>query len=177
MIELFNQFRDLINQLGIISILIILLFFFYRVLSAASSKWSQREKTYYKILQSLGKWKDSLMDRLEYYIEPSSGYDDKHTETENYKNKDIIGADAYNEVRDHLHVAPIFLSNKTIEKLENLLREYYVISEHRAVTKEDYLKQSYKLVNETYSSILQSAKYDLKRSKYLEIIKKLLPEN
>lgn len=128
-------------------------------------------------MQSLGKWKDSLVDRLEYYIEPGSGYDDKHTETENYKNKDILGADAYNEVRNHLHVARIFLNDKTIEKLESLLNEYYVISEHRAVTKEDYLRQSYKLVNETYSSILQSAKYDLKRSKYLEIIKKLLPES
>lgn len=41
-----------------------------------SASWSEREKYYYELLAALGKWKNSLNDRREFYMEPSSEYRD-----------------------------------------------------------------------------------------------------
>jgi hypothetical protein len=145
--------------------------------AAFQAKWTEREKYYYELLAALGKWKNSLADRLDYYMEPGSEYrDDAITVLPGFITLSAKGSEAAAVVRDQLPVARLFLDEKTVSMLDEMASEHWLISEMDAVCTQDYLEKTKKLVANTYVAVFTVAKKDLKRSRYLALAKKFLPQ-
>jgi hypothetical protein len=139
--------------------------------------WSEREKYYYELLAALGKWKNSLLDRSVYYMEPGSEFrDDSITTLPGFKNLSLSGQEALSSIRDQLTVARLFLSEKAVACMDKMVSEHWQISEMDAVCNADYLEKTLKLVTYTYDQIFLDAKKDLKRSRYLALVNKFLPK-
>jgi hypothetical protein len=142
-----------------------------------SASWTEREKYYYELLAALGKWKNSLADRLDYYVEPGSDYRDASiTVMPGFQSLNAKGNEASAAVRDQLPVARLFLAEKTATILDEMLSDHWLISEMDAVCNQDYLEKNIKIVNSTYDAVFAAAKKDLKRSRYLALVNKFLPK-
>jgi hypothetical protein len=61
--------------------------------------------------------------------------------------------------------------------MDELIREHWFIKEHGAVNTSHYLSSSYKIVDNAYQSILADASKDLKRSRFLAVVKKVLSKD
>jgi hypothetical protein len=139
--------------------------------------WSEREKYYYELLAALGKWKNCLSDRTDYYMEPGSEYrDDTITVMPGFQSLGRKGSEASSTVRDQMTVARLFLSENTVAMLDEMLSEHWMISEMDAVCTKDYLDKTLELVTRTYNAVFSDAKKDLKRSRYLALVNKFLPK-
>ncbi|WP_367866966.1 hypothetical protein [Pedobacter sp. WC2423] len=176
-INLFEDSVNLANRYGISLLLILSVLFTIRIVISSQARWSEREKFYYDILKNLGIWKDSLSDRLDYYQQPGSEYDTEHENKPYFLARSEQGRNAYQNIREQVNIGRIFLSDKSIADLEDLIGEYWVIREHRAVSTLDYLQLTSDIVRKTYSSILQDAKRDLNKSRYLELLKKVVAKS
>lgn len=144
---------------------------------ASTTKWPEREKYYYHLLSSLGKWQDSLEALGDYYMEPGSEYrDDQISLKPRFKILMDKGTEAHEEIRQELHVARLFLSPHSVKLLEDMLGEHWFIQEMDAVCIADYLAKTVKLATCSYNAILFDAKKDLKRSKYLILINQFIPK-
>jgi len=176
MAEQIKSVFELINLYGTPVIFTVIILFLAKMISASSGRWAEREHYYYTILKSLGSWKNSLADRLDYYLEPSSAYREEPT-TASYIKMSALGSSSYEEIRSHIHIGRLFLNQHSLEAIEELISEYWHIKEFGAINTEDYLRQSIKIVDDTYNIILNSAKKDLAKSRYTELLKKALSKD
>lgn len=172
--EALLKFIESANKYGI-PIPLIVLILGVAIWAALTVRWSEREKYYYGLLDALGKWKDSVTDRKDYYMEPGSEYRDATiTVIPRFKALTTREAEAFNSLRDQLNVARIFLSEKSVTLLDGLLSDHWLICEMDALCTKDYLEKTEEVVSNAYSSLLLDAKLDLKRSRYLALMKKIL---
>jgi hypothetical protein len=171
MFEFIKENIEAANRLGLPIPLIILIFGLYLILSLRADRWTEREKYYYEIIKSLGIWKNSLADRLDYYQEPNSSYNDDHTNNTHFERLSEKGSLALEALRDQFNVAKIFLSANSISAVEKMMSEHWYIKEHKAICKMDYLEASFKVSESAYESILKDAKCDLNKSRYAAILK------
>jgi hypothetical protein len=142
-----------------------------------SASCSEREKYYYELLAAWGKWKNSLNDRREFYMEPGSEYrDDTIMALPGYQKYQTKGNEAFNTIRDQLPVARLFLSGKTTTLLDEMISDHWLIETMDAVCTSDYLDKTPPVVERAYEAILADAKKDLKRSRYLALLNKFLPK-
>ena len=176
MLETFEKILAVVNQYGIAAILIILVMILIRIISSTSSKWPLREKYYLELLLNLGIWKNSLSDRLNYYSEPGSEYNDSHTNSPGYVFHSQSATSALKVIRDQIHVGRIFLSKNSITAIETLIAEHWYINEHKAICNADYLTLTLEEVEKSYTAILADAQKDLKYSRYLELLKNVVPK-
>ena len=176
-INLFEDSVNLANRYGISLLLILSVFFIIRIVISSQARWSEREKFYYDILKNLGIWKDSLADRLDYYQHPGSEYDTEHENRPHFLARNEQARNAYQSIREQVNIGRIFLSDKSIADLEDLLGEYWVINEHKAISTLDHLQLTSEIVRKTYNSMLQDAKRDLNKSRYLELVKKFVAKS
>ena len=177
MIELLEKGIALANHYGISVLLILSTIFLVRIILAAQGKWSEREKYYFEILKNLGNWRDSLSDRKDYFQQPGSVYDETYPQSTYYKKEGEKAADALSAIREQMSVARVFLSKKSIAIIEELINEHWYISEHGAMNAADYLDSTHDIVDKAYRSILTDASRDLKRSRYLNIVKQVLSKD
>lgn len=84
---------------------------------------------------------------------------------------------ALSAIREQMSVARVFLSKKSIAILEELINEHWYFSEHGAMNAADYLDSTHDIVDKAYRSILTDASVDLKRSRYLNIVKQVLSKD
>lgn len=176
MTDIFQITLDQLNKYGTAGILGCLLYIIYKIITASSTKWSAREQSYLTLLQNLGTWNNSLSDRLSYYQEPGSWYRDDPN-TASFKENCIKGEAAYQNIRDHLSISRIFLSDNAKNVLEELLSTHWYIAEHEAICTADYLNKTSRLVQTTYDILLVEAKSDFSRSRKLKFVQKLLEKN
>lgn len=174
MIELLEKGVELANHYGISVLLILTIIFLVRIILATQGKWSEREKYYFEILKNLGTWRDSLIDRMDYFQQPGSVYDERYSQSTYYKKKGEQAADALTAIREQINVARVFLSKKSIAILDELIKEHWYISEHGAINAKDYLDSTHDIVDKAYQAILTDASRDLNRSRYLNIVKQAL---
>ncbi len=171
MLETFEKILAIINQYGIAALLIISIIILIRIISSTSSNWPLREKYYLELLLNLGIWKNSLSDRLDYYSQPGSEYNDGYTNSPRYIFLSESATSALKVIRNQIHVGRIFLSKKSIAAVDKLIAEHWYINEHRAICNEDYLMLTLEEVEKSYIAILSDAQKDLKRNRYLELLK------
>jgi len=176
MTDIINIVLDFINKYGTAGILGCVLYIVYKIITASSTKWSEREQSYYTLLQNLGTWNNSLADRLSYFQEPDSWYRDDPT-TQSFLENRIKGEAAYQNIRDHLSISIIFLSDNAKNSLEDLLSKHWYIAEHDAICTADYLNKTSKLIQTTYDILLLEAKNDFSRNRKLKFMQKLLAKN
>lgn len=169
--EVVRQFVVEANNYGIpIPLLITLVFLF--IFYSRINRWFGREKYYSELFKHLGGWMISLGDRLDYYQEPGSEYND-NIQSEHFKKLCDDGYAAFKNVREILPIARLFLSNQSIDALDNLISNHWYISEHGAINTQDYLSSTLKEVTLAYNQVLKNAKKDLKRSQYTSIFQKI----
>lgn len=175
MSEIITNAINEINRYGILSFLVFGIYLVFRIIISSKGHWPGREKYYYEILMYLGIWKNSLNDRLNYYQEPGSEYHDYSNNLFFQKQIQIAGQ-ATGIIREQLNVARLFLSKSSVIAIEELINEYWVISEHKAINDNDYLKLTHAVVKKAYDLILADASRDLKKNRFLELIKNVTPK-
>jgi hypothetical protein len=164
-----------INRYGILSFLVFGVYLVFRIIISSKGQWPGREKYYYEILMNLGIWKNSLNDRLNYYQQPGSEYYD-YSNNAFFQKQSQIAGQATGIIRDQLNVARLFLSKSSVLAIEELISEHWVISEHKAINNNDYLELTYAEVKKAYDLILADASRDLKKTRFLELIKNVVPK-
>ncbi|WP_316838933.1 hypothetical protein [Pedobacter gandavensis] len=177
MIDLFEKGVELANHYGISLLLILVIVFGLRIVLSSTEKWSEREHYYYELLKNLGIWKNSLSDRLDYFQQSDSEYDELHTKTTHFQEKSAKAILALQSIREQINVSRIFLSKQSIHIIDELISEHWFIKEHEAINTSDYLRSTYEIVDNAYQSILADASKDLRRSRFLAIIKKVLSKD
>jgi hypothetical protein len=177
MIELFEKGIELANHYGISLLLILAIVFAVRVILSSPGKWTEREHYYYELLKNLGIWKNSLSDRLDYFQQPGSEYDESHTQSVYFQDRSTKASSALQSIREQINVSRIFLSKQSIQIVDELIREHWFITEHRAINISDYLSSTYEIVDNAYQLILADASKDLQRSRFLAVLKKVLSKD
>jgi len=152
--------------------LLILLIVVY-VFERSRIHWDSRQTYYLDILKQLGTWKNSLSDRLGYYQEPGSEYRTEHLKTEHYKSLMEKSGNAFQNVRESLHISRLFLATSSLDALDRLISEHWVIAEHGAISDEDYVSSTYVEVEKAYEQLLKDARADLKKGRYAQLFKSL----
>jgi len=132
-------------------------------------KWSARQSYYIDILKNLGIWKNSLGDRLDYYLEPGSMYH-PDPKGEHFTGLATKGHGAYLAIKDKMPEARLFLSEASMKVLDHLVSEYWSITEIEVSSTAEYLERAFEEVKAAYEKLLAHAKNDLKRSQYLDIV-------
>jgi hypothetical protein len=171
--EILKKIIELVTHYSAIGTLACSIFIVYKIAMASSSRWSEREQSYYVLLQNLGSWNNSLSDRLNYYIEPGSENKDDPN-TVHFRESQMKGVVAYQNIRNQLDIGRIFLSNTATNAVEELLGNYWYIAEYGALCTADYLRQTKKEVQKAYDIILIEAKRDLTKNRRLKFVQKLV---
>jgi hypothetical protein len=136
--------------------------------------WSIREKYYCDLLLNLGNWKDSLLERMDYYQYPGSEYEDSDIgKIPGFVQLQSTGGKALKAIKESRNLTALFLSEKSSLVLNELLTEHWVIAEHKAMNGSEYLDLTYKIVANAYTVILSDAKKDLNRGKYAIFIQNI----
>ncbi len=123
-------------------------------------QWSKREQRYSELLTHLYKMKLTLQDREKYYLQPGSEHDESVTDNERFNSLSQNEFKSYEAIRELIGPSSIFLSTKTIDELERLVRKHWSIAEFSTCTA-DYLTQARKLVDKAYSAVLKEAQGEL----------------
>lgn len=123
--------------------------------------WSFREKYYMGLLEHLTILRITLLDRSNYYLEPGSEHNDKHTDTEHFQELTLRGSESYRTVRELIGPASVFLSDKSISALGELMSEHWHVANF-SICKAEYLDSALKLVDVAYSAVLEEARNDLR---------------
>ena len=127
-------------------------------------QWSIREKRYAHLLSNLTKLRLSLQDRNNYFMEPGSEHNESLSESERFKELSRVGYESLRSIREQIGPASVFLSDKTIEALEELVREHWSVAEFSSCTA-DYVSSALDLVDAAYSAVLAEARNELARQK------------
>jgi hypothetical protein len=127
-------------------------------------QWSIREKRYTDLLSNLTRLKLSLQDRNNYYMEPGSEHDSSLSENEHFNELSRIGYESLRAIREQIGPASVFLSDKTIEALEELVREHWNAAEFSVCTA-DYVSSALNLVDAASSAVLAEARNELGHDK------------
>ena len=123
-------------------------------------QWSIRERHYTNLLGKLWTFKLSLQDRDDYYAGPGSEHDDFHTETERFIELGQRGAEAFEAIRELIGPAAVFLSERTVEALNQLVKDHWGTAEFSSC-QSDYLKSTLELADAAYVAVLAEAKNEL----------------
>ncbi len=123
-------------------------------------QWSVRERQYGEILSHLTKLRISLDDRAEYFQEPGSEHSEVEFKNPRFQDLAKKGYASQQAIRELLGQAAIFLSSKSIERLEHLAREHRNLAEYSMCTA-DYVAEAGALVSEAYEAVLLEAKTEL----------------
>ena len=123
-------------------------------------RWIHRERLYLDLLSNLNKLKLSLEDRSEYYEEPGSEHDSSRSDSERFQELARSGIEAMSTIREQTGPASVFLSDRAVAALENLIREHWHTSQDSICTA-DYVRSLLDLVAAAYSSVLDEAKVNL----------------
>lgn len=123
--------------------------------------WSFREKYYMGLLEHLTILRVTLLDRSNYYLEPGSEHNDKHTDTEHFQELALRGSESYQTVRELVGPASVFLSDNSISALRELMSEHWHVANF-SICKAEYLDSALKLVDVAYSAVLEEARNDLR---------------
>ncbi len=169
--EFSNFFQNILNAvkasseygLPIPLILIAVVFF---LLKRDQIRWHSREKYYGIILENLDLWQRSLSDRLDYYQQSGSEYNDECMEKDHFILLQKEGSLAQKNIRKSLGFARVFLSDISVSVLEKLESEHWNISEHGALCMADYLALTLAEVDKAYEHVLKDAKQDFKKYKF-----------
>ncbi|VWX36527.1 conserved hypothetical protein [Limnobacter sp. 130] len=126
-------------------------------------QWAIREQHYMSLLSHLMKLSLSLEDRNSYYMEPGSEHDRTRSQGEHFKELSRVGYESYQAIRELIGPASVFLSDKAIESLEQLVRDHWGAAEFSAGTAE-YVSKALKLVEIAQSAVLAEARNELTHS-------------
>ncbi len=123
--------------------------------------WSFREKYYMGLLEHLTILQITLEDRSNYYLEPGSEHNDRRTDTEQFRELTHRWSESYRTVRELIGPASVFLSDKSISALRELMSEHWHVANF-SICKAEYLDSALKLVGVAYSVVLEEARNDLR---------------
>jgi hypothetical protein len=123
-------------------------------------QWTIREQHYMNLLANLTKLKLTLEDRDSYYIQPGSEHNAKLADGEHFQALAHAGHESYQAIRELMGPASVFLSSKTIESLEQLVRDHWSVAEFSACTAE-YVSEALTLVQAAQSAVLAEARSEL----------------
>ncbi|WP_345947721.1 hypothetical protein ABDD95_12765 [Mucilaginibacter sp. PAMB04274] len=139
-----------------------------------TAKWPERERFYYDLLGSLGRWKNSLSDRQGYYMEPGTEFRDSTiSQLPRFKELISAGNTALASIREQVHIGRLFLSKNAVRHIEELIAEHWLIDEFDAICTSDYLDKVLPVVEKVYEAILADARKDLARGRYAALLGRL----
>jgi len=125
-------------------------------------EWYLKEKYYSGLLDSLYRFKQSVLARLDYYIDPGSEYRDQEIEKEeHFKRQLFIGSEAFNDLHRLYGPAEMVISERAV----NILKKFYGAQWHASnfsVCSKEYLNDVYKAVEEAHQVVLQEARTELR---------------
>ncbi len=125
-------------------------------------RWNLKEKYYSGLLNALFILKQSLIDRLDYYIEPGSEYKDNEiSKSDQFKALGELGYTAVKKIKELHSPAEIVISDRAIEALEMFYNEKWEASEFSACNN-DYLKDMYQSVKKVHKIMLEEARLELR---------------
>ena len=127
-------------------------------------QWAIREQQYALLLTHLTKLELSLQDRESYYIEPGSEHDENLSKGEHFQALATAGHESYQTIRELIGPASIFLSSRTIDALEKLVRDHWSVSEFSVCTAE-YVSEALKLVQAARTAVFEEARNELTQSR------------
>jgi hypothetical protein len=140
-----------------------------------SFNWSNREKYYKFFLKNLGNWRDSLSNDLRSDQGPDFVWN-QAPGIENFKEPKSKGRIAFENIEESIPEARLYLSEESVKILDKLILDDWHISEHDAVSMDDYLSSMLKRVDDSYNELLKHAKRDLGRRKYA-LLSKIVANN
>lgn len=123
-------------------------------------RWQLKERFYLDLLENLFKFRITLLERLDYFIEPGSEHDEKCTKTEHFKMQQHLGNEAYETVIRLWGSAAIVLPDEANDVLEALRSGCWNTKEFSNNTA-DYLNSTVTLVDKAYLDLLRHARMEL----------------
>lgn len=126
-------------------------------------QWSIREKHYTELLSHLTKYRLSLEDRADYFMEPGSEHNQSLTEGEHFKELALRGYESYQAIRDLIGPASVFLSENAIDALKELVREHWNVARFSSCPA-DGITSALKLVDAAQTAVLTEARSELART-------------
>lgn len=124
--------------------------------------WSIREKYYNQLITHLSNWRAALSERNFCYLNPGSEHDMSIENGEGYRKLVERCFESKKEVKELIGPTLIFLSEETIEALNKLFGDIWVIDE--TVTSEsDIAMDKFKLIDSTRNIILDEARRELRK--------------
>lgn len=124
-------------------------------------QWSAREQLYTALLGSLHRFEASLLGLLSFYIVPGSEYDRKIEEHQNFRELFKVSNIAITEVENLRGTAALFLSEKAIASLDQLLTNHWHLAKFGSSCTAEYAERAAKLAASTYTEILVEAQAQL----------------
>ncbi|HDL7734748.1 hypothetical protein [Yersinia enterocolitica] len=124
--------------------------------------WSIREKYYNQLITHLSNWRAALSDRNSYYMTPGSEHDSSIEDSEGYRKLVERCSESRKEVKGLIGPTLIFLSEETIEALNKLFGDIWMIEE-TVVSESDIAMDKFKLIDSTRNIILDEARRELRK--------------
>jgi hypothetical protein len=125
-------------------------------------QWAAREKRYIDLLVQLTKAELALQAQDEYYMEPGSQHVD-HSKSERFMQLGSAAAEALRSVEELAGPAQVFLSQKAIDALRELVREDWNAAFGSAHPGE-YIEKALSLVQNARATVVTEAKTQLNGS-------------
>lgn len=126
-------------------------------------EWTIREQRYMTLVACLTKFKISLEDRSEYYMEPGSSHDTSIERSDHFMQLVNQGAQAVAALREMRDCVEVFLSVQAIAALDKLRSDCWHTSMDAACTAE-YVEKALEHVREALTIIVSEARAELRKN-------------
>lgn len=124
-------------------------------------QWEFKERYYGELLSHLHAFRLALSELSDYYIEPGSEHTPDSQQGEHFITLKSQAWEAYRSIKELVGNAVLFLSPKTVEAIDNLVREHWDLANIGAICTADYVDSAYKLACIAHEAVVAEASLDL----------------
>lgn len=127
----------------------------------SQQQWSAREQQYRDLLGHLHAFQLALSRLDDYYLEPGSEHTPDHAFGENFQHLKDRAGEAYQGISESMGVAALYLTDGTLDALEDLRIQHWGLANFESVCTADYVNDASKLAADAYERVLAEAKDQL----------------
>jgi len=126
----------------------------------SQQQWQLKERYYSEILENLYKFKITLDDRSDFFLEPGSEHHTSYQSNEHYQHHQRQGSNALEKVYRLSGSGAIVISEAASNALSELRSDQWVNS-HHTMCEAEFISKSLENVNHIYTVVLSEAKNEL----------------
>lgn len=120
-------------------------------------QWEAQERYYGELLRHLHAFRSALKDLKDYYVRPGSEHVPDSQQGDHFSKLQSDAWGAYGEVKRLVGSAILFLSPRTVESIDSLVREHWNLANFGSICTADYVDSAHELVCAAYEAVVGEA--------------------